>query len=258
MAGCRKMRWLMAMLDRLYASLIRGPAINCRPHRSRQRIDWTDLARLQGRDPTQGVRELLSDAAATAFLGRVEPPREADDPRDRPNWHPDQLDDELQPPDMDADGGGESGEPARVGRQAYLRQRSLLTKLRNLGEDAKTYEQDTGVAALMLGFPLLSLPPKGGRRGAGAGAGGVRAGEHGGRDGPQAGGEADELGGVGSTASRRTRHSWRFSSGKPANRPAEPTFEDEEGERPLAGGAGAGGGGGESCWSWSPTRWRPP
>jgi hypothetical protein len=43
--------------------------------------------------------------------------------------------------------------------RAYRRQRSLMAKLRNLSDDAKTYEQDTGVHALNLGYPILSVPP---------------------------------------------------------------------------------------------------
>ncbi len=43
----------------------------------------------------------------------------------------------------------------------------MLTKLRVMADDARTYGQDTGVHALNIGFPLLSLPPGtfGGRAG---------------------------------------------------------------------------------------------
>ena len=47
----------------------------------------------------------------------------------------------------------------RVAVKAWRAQKSLLGKLRNLSEDARTYEQDTGVHALNLGYPILSLPP---------------------------------------------------------------------------------------------------
>ncbi len=47
-------RILKKMLDRLFASLVNGPSLNCRPHSSRQRIDLTQLAKLKdvapGRD----------------------------------------------------------------------------------------------------------------------------------------------------------------------------------------------------------------
>ena len=42
---------------------------------------------------------------------------------------------------------------------AYTDQQYVRTKLRMIAEEARTYEQDTGVCALNLGFPLLSLPP---------------------------------------------------------------------------------------------------
>ena len=57
--------------------------------------------------------------------------------------------------------------------RAWLDQQALLTKFRIIADDARTYEQDTGVHVLNLGFPLLSLPPGtfsaagGGSRGAG-------------------------------------------------------------------------------------------
>jgi hypothetical protein len=38
-------------------------------------------------------------------------------------------------------------------------QQVLLAKLRAIAEDAKTYEQDTGVHALFVGYPILHLPP---------------------------------------------------------------------------------------------------
>ena len=43
--------------------------------------------------------------------------------------------------------------------QAYSDQQSVITKLRGIAEDAKSYENDTGVHVLQIGFPLLSLPP---------------------------------------------------------------------------------------------------
>ena len=43
--------------------------------------------------------------------------------------------------------------------RAWLDQQALLTKFRIIADDARTYEQDTGVHVLNLGFPLLSLPP---------------------------------------------------------------------------------------------------
>src|SRR5207244_1494417 len=60
--------------------------------------------------------------------------------------------------------GPETGEGAmtdaeKAAERAWLDQQGLLTKLRVIADDARTYEQDTGVHVLNVGFPLLSLPP---------------------------------------------------------------------------------------------------
>ena len=59
----------------------------------------------------------------------------------------------------------------KAAERVWLDQQGLLTKLRVIADDARTYEQDTGVHVLNVGFPLLSLPP-----GTFAGAGGGRSG----------------------------------------------------------------------------------
>ena len=137
-------RILEKMLDRLYASLARGPSLNCRPHASRQRIDLTALAALDDVAPLHVLRELL-DGGCT-MRARVPMPetlvREA-----ARGWG------------ADAEPAPEKTEEQRGAEGAWRAQKSLLAKLRNLSEDARTYEQDTGVHALSLGFPLLSLPP---------------------------------------------------------------------------------------------------
>jgi len=51
-------RFLEEMLDRLYAALGGGPSLNCRPHASRQRIDFSVLAGL-GDEPAERVLERL-------------------------------------------------------------------------------------------------------------------------------------------------------------------------------------------------------
>src|SRR3954468_6768060 len=38
---------LSRMLDRLFAAMLNGPSMNCRPHASRQRLDLLHLAKLQ-------------------------------------------------------------------------------------------------------------------------------------------------------------------------------------------------------------------
>ena len=47
----------------------------------------------------------------------------------------------------------------RAARQSWTDQQSLVSKLRSIADDARTYEQDTGAHALNVGFPLLHLPP---------------------------------------------------------------------------------------------------
>ncbi|MEM0914513.1 MAG: AAA domain-containing protein [Planctomycetota bacterium] len=126
---------LSTMLDRLYASLMSGPSLNCRPHSSRQRIDASSLAALSGAGPDSLLADVLGPAGKARFPGevpRVELER-----------------DEQASPD-----------PQRVAAaRAWDRQVKLLRKLRYLSEDARTYEQDTGVSALYVGYPILALPP---------------------------------------------------------------------------------------------------
>src|SRR5437016_1280262 len=84
---------LSKMLDRLFVTLMDGPSMNCKPHASRQRLDFVQIERLKDK------------SAGEIFLS------------------------------------------------------VLRNKLRLIAEDARTYEQDTGVHALNLGFPIISLPP---------------------------------------------------------------------------------------------------
>ena len=118
---------LVRMLDRLFAALVNGPAMSCRPHHSRQRIDWADLSRLKDAEPGAALLSLLGPDRAARLLARV-PPAKADD-------------------------------EDRTARDAWLAQQALVTKLRVIADDARTYAADTGVAAMSVGFPLLSLPP---------------------------------------------------------------------------------------------------
>ena len=124
-------RILARMLDRLFASMVNGPSLNCRPHASRQRIDLSALSRLRDKAPEAALRELLGEARETRITARVAPPgNKGDDP---------------QRPDPE--------------QEAWTDQQAILAKLRVIAEDARTYEQDTGVAVLNIGFPLLSMPP---------------------------------------------------------------------------------------------------
>ncbi len=133
---------LERMLERLFASMMRGPSLNCRPHSSRQRIDVMQIQRLKDLPPHQVLMDLLGEGCSVTLTGRVLPPR---DWVERHTF-----------PDADADEPGQEVDPATRDWQA---QRTLLTKLRNLSDDARTYEQDTGVSALAVGYPILSLPP---------------------------------------------------------------------------------------------------
>lgn len=116
------------MLERLLASLAGGPGLNCRPHASRQRIDLWAMDRLGDGPAAEALRKLLGPDQRVKLVARVPPPRDADLP-DSPS------------------------------RRAFADQQALLTKLRIIADDAATYEQDTGVHVLHIGYPLLSLPP---------------------------------------------------------------------------------------------------
>jgi hypothetical protein len=128
-------RILDKMLERLFAALVNGPSLNCRPHSSRQRVDWTFLARLRDVSPEEGLRAILGPQKSAKWSARATPSRRA------MNGRPEE---ELSPEEKSE-------------RQAWSDQLSLLAKLRGIVEDARTYEQDTGVQVLNIGFPLLSL-----------------------------------------------------------------------------------------------------
>ncbi|MBX3258831.1 MAG: DUF4011 domain-containing protein [Labilithrix sp.] len=130
---------LNKMLERLYTSLTSGPVMNCRPHSSRQRIDLTQLARLDGSSPASICARLLGPGREAKLVGSAGPPR-------------DRLVTEMT-------------DEERGQRDAWQEQQTLLAKLRSIAEDAKTYEQDTGAQVLYIGLPVLNLPPD--ARGAG-------------------------------------------------------------------------------------------
>jgi hypothetical protein len=68
---------LRKMLDRLYATLVSGPSLNCRPHSSRQRIDLTQFASLNDITPEAILRQLLAADASSKVVARVPAPRGA-------------------------------------------------------------------------------------------------------------------------------------------------------------------------------------
>jgi hypothetical protein len=129
------------LLERLFASLVNGPSLNARPHNSRQRVDVAHLSRLDDLSPEDVLRQLLGSACGVKLKARVAKPKREND---------DDVTDEEEEKLTDAE---------RQARRAWTDQQALLHKLRVIAEDAKTYEQDTGVHVLYVGFPLLSLPP---------------------------------------------------------------------------------------------------
>jgi hypothetical protein len=132
---------LHAMLQRLYASLVHGPSMNARPHRSRQRCDFMDLAALRGTPAAEALRKLMED-------GKVEFPAKV-----KPFTAP-------QPELSDSSDKSDALTPdQRAARDAWLAQTRLLKKLRDIAEDATDYLNDHGESCLALGFPLLSMPP---------------------------------------------------------------------------------------------------
>lgn len=147
---------LSRMLDRLFASMARGPCLNCRPHASRQRIDLTLIGNLKDIAPDRVLTDLLSEKREVSIAAKVPSPPNTS-AVDRLKMMAginatelDQKDNESHAPQEDS---------KNAATQEWIAQRALLTKLRNMSDDARTYEQDTGVHALHLGFPILSLPP---------------------------------------------------------------------------------------------------
>ena len=166
---------LVQMLDRLFAGLISGPNLNCRPHSSRQRVDWSTFSRLQDRPACEALKELFGSSHATQLTAKVAMPKSL-----IKKFEPTRgaaavasttaasTTAEAKPPEEKL-----SPEEQRQ-RDAWSAQQTLLTKLRGLAEDARDYEQDTGVHALHVGFPLLSLPPGTGSALKGKGGGSKR------------------------------------------------------------------------------------
>jgi hypothetical protein len=50
---------LQKMLDRLFAALVSGPGMNCRPHSSRQRVDVSQISRLLDLSPEESQEGAL-------------------------------------------------------------------------------------------------------------------------------------------------------------------------------------------------------
>jgi hypothetical protein len=127
-------KFLNKMLERLYAALSSGPALNCRPHNSRQRFDVCHLERLDGVAAHQVIAALLRGEEVTIRPARtqptgIRPERDAAEPDQSQTW------------------------------EAWEQQQAVLGKLKIIAEDARTYEQDNGAQVLYVGYPILQLPP---------------------------------------------------------------------------------------------------
>src|SRR4051812_4302683 len=63
------------MMDRLFASMINGPSLNCRPHASRQRLDLAQLQKLQDVSPGDVVATLLGPDRRARVSAKAVPPK---------------------------------------------------------------------------------------------------------------------------------------------------------------------------------------
>ena len=145
---------LTRMLERLFASVASGPSLNARPHASRQRVDLTQFARLKDIRPADLLSALLGPEASVKLVARVPlpPTGEPVDPAKR-RFRKSAA---ATPTDVPSD---DLTTLERSAREDWLEQSALLRKVRGMIEDARIYEQDTGVHVLNVGFPLLQLPP---------------------------------------------------------------------------------------------------
>src|SRR6185295_10871925 len=66
---------LSRMLDRLFAAMLNGPSMNCRPHASRQRLDLLHLARLKDVPPGDVLMALLGKEGSVKLAARVPVPQ---------------------------------------------------------------------------------------------------------------------------------------------------------------------------------------
>ncbi|HSU66750.1 MAG TPA: AAA domain-containing protein, partial [Tepidisphaeraceae bacterium] len=138
---------LAKMLERLFAALVNGPSLNCRPHASRQRIDLVHFGRLRDVPPDQILHSLLNPDRAARVVAKAPAPKRRPNGREVVNSNGD------APPPVDL-----TPEEKAI-LTGWEEQELVFRKLRVIVDDARTYEQDTGVHVLSLGFPLLSLPP---------------------------------------------------------------------------------------------------
>src|SRR5947207_12267204 len=109
---------LTKMLDRLFAAMLNGPSMNCRPHASRQRLDLVQIAKLNDLAPGDVLLAMLGKEGAAKLAARVPVATR------RPT-----SDEALTP-----------AQHAAI--DAWTDQQFVRTKLRVIAEEARTYEQD--------------------------------------------------------------------------------------------------------------------
>ncbi|MCX5691012.1 MAG: DUF4011 domain-containing protein, partial [Planctomycetota bacterium] len=149
-------RVLQSMLDRLFSAIMTGPAMNCRPHNSRQRIDLLSLSNLRDTEPSLVLQSLLSDRASANLTATLTAPASAREDARKRFGGGRKTTPAADPATPEAKGASTQDQ---LERKAWNDQQSVLSKLRVIADEAITYEQDTGVDVLHLGFPLVSIPP---------------------------------------------------------------------------------------------------
>lgn len=163
------------MLERLYASIAGGPSINCRPHNSRQRIDVSLLWHFADAAPGTLLTGLLGSEGAASITARVPQPPGLEggrfQTRKSQTAAPEAAPSDGVPSSQPSGGSSERSsqkpeDAAAKQRREFAQQQALISKLRVIIDESRTYENDTGVYVLNVGFPILSLPPGGGTTGA--------------------------------------------------------------------------------------------
>ena len=125
---------LDAMLQRLYASLVKGPSLNARPHNSRQRVDLTEIDAFQGLKAASIVDSLLGSSRSVDCPARVSR-FEAPSTPER-EWTAEQ----------------------KRAQKDYSNQTRLLNKFHDISIDARDYYNDHGEDALFVAYPMISVP----------------------------------------------------------------------------------------------------
>jgi hypothetical protein len=150
---------LVRMLERLFAGLMTGPNLNCRPHSSRQRVDFIQVGRLKDLPPEEALRRILGEGRGVKLHARAIAPKHAKKNPSRKSAPLDAESEHVETHDRDEVPDAEVSPEEKAIQKAWSEQQTFLGKLRILADEARTYEQDTGVHVLNVGFPLLSLPP---------------------------------------------------------------------------------------------------